>query len=111
MFTRSTYDSLRVLIYWGTVVLFLGVLPLCFHEPATNRNSIQFVRADPASQDFITAGLGIKQPLILSLDDRNRHREIVVPHHQDNAIQELGVGGHSHFFLRLSRKRGCSLFI
>ena len=43
MFSRRANDSLRVLVHLRTIVLFLGILVLCFRETTTNLNGIQFV--------------------------------------------------------------------
>ena len=74
MFPRRAEDSLRVLIYLGIIVLFLGVLFLRFDEAATDFNSIQFVGPDAPTQNFIASRFGIEVPFFPALYDRNRKR-------------------------------------
>ena len=63
MFPRRADDSLRVLVHLGIVVLFLSIFLLRFDETTANRNRVQFVCADTAIQNFLTALLGIEVPL------------------------------------------------
>jgi len=46
MFSRRADDSLCVLVHLRIIVLFLGILVLCFVETTTNLNGVQLVSAD-----------------------------------------------------------------
>src|SRR6266567_3516507 len=86
MFPRCADDSLRVLVYLGIIVLFLGVIFLRFDEAAADLNSVQFVGPDAPSQNFIASRLGVEVPLSLALHDRNRKRKIIVTHEENGAV-------------------------
>src|SRR6059058_3721746 len=63
------------------VVLLLGVLVLCFDKTTTNLNGIQFVRADPPIQYFLTAYLCIKGPLEICRASPGRTRVVLRQNH------------------------------
>src|SRR5580692_8080765 len=67
LFSRSTEDSLRVLIYPGIIVNLQSVFLLGIHKTATNLNGVQFVGSNPAKEDFLPARLSFEIPFAILL--------------------------------------------
>src|SRR5262249_9680336 len=76
MFSRRAEDTLCVLVYLRTIMLFLSILMLCLNETTTNLDNVQFVSADAPIQYFLTARFRIKRPLAFLLHDRDGKRKI-----------------------------------
>jgi hypothetical protein len=75
-------DALRVLVHDRPVVLLRGVRLLGLHIPAAKLDSGKLVAANPAEQDLLQAGRGVKSPLSGRIDDGNRERILLRTDHQ-----------------------------
>src|SRR4029077_15973682 len=111
MFSGSADDSLRILIHFGIVVLFQSVFLLRFHESATDRDRIQFIRSDAPVQNFFATNLHIEHPFSLLLYNRNRKREFIVTDRNDGAVWIFWIHSDGILFLRLGGKRDGFVFI
>ncbi len=60
MFSRRADNTLREFVDLRVIVFRLRVFVLRFYVPATDGNSIQFVRADATVKDFFATYLGIE---------------------------------------------------
>src|SRR5580765_2578884 len=74
--TRSANDSLRVLVH--AIVLFQSVFLLRFDETTADLDGVQFVLPDAAEKYLIASGLGIVEPLSISIDQRDGKRPGVI---------------------------------
>src|SRR4030095_17022877 len=87
--SRRADDLLRILIYFGVIMFLLRIFFLRIIEPATDRDCIEFIRANAAVQNFFLANLCIAYPLTLSFYDRNRQREVILPDFHNGVVALL----------------------
>jgi hypothetical protein len=60
LFPCSTDDPLRVLIHFGSIMLFLGILFLRLDISPADLNHIQFVGAYASKENLLTTSLGVE---------------------------------------------------
>ena len=81
------------------------VLILRFHEPAANLDRVQLVTPDPPRQDLLLALRRIEVPLAVALDNRNRHRPLVLARQQRLRCR-AAVHRHQSDLLCGARRKG-----
>ena len=91
MLSIGADDSLRILIYSGTVMFFHRILVLGFHVVTTDFDSIQFVAPNAPVQNFLTSCGSVEEPSSISLDDGDRQWPIVVSDNKSGAVRVLGI--------------------
>src|SRR5580704_16807868 len=111
LFSRSTEDSLRVLIYSGIIVNLQSIFLLGIHKTTADLKGVQFVGANPAKENFLPARLGFEIPFAILLDQRNRHGPLFLANNDDcpsrfGRVDRYGVLGTS-----LCRKRSSIVFV
>ena len=111
MLARCADNALRVLIHLRIVVFLLRIFVLRFIEPATDRDRVQLVCADPAIQNFFLTDLRVEEPFPLLFHDRNWARVVLLTDHENRVIGFLFIDIDRALFLRLFSKRDRAVLI
>src|SRR4030095_11107817 len=85
-------------------MLLSGVVLLCLDEAATNRDRVQFIRADATVKYFSSAFLRIKGPFAVSFYQRNGKRKVIVADRNAGAIRIFLIDLDRQLLLRFLGK-------
>src|SRR6476661_703634 len=105
----GTDNTLGILVHVVPFAWLKGIIMLRFHVAAADLNRVQFVSADAAVDELLTAGLAIKKPLATALHDRHRERPVLVAHEQECAAPVFRIDGDALLLTGLGGEVGSVL--
>ena len=90
---------------------FHRIFVLRFHVAAADINRIEFIRTDAPVEHLLAAGLGIKEPLTIFLDDGDRHRPVPVADDENGAVGVFRIDVDGVFLMRFRDKSENDVFV
>src|SRR6516164_8601932 len=98
-------DALGVLVNVIALPLLERVLVLRLNVAVADLDGVQLISADTAVEDFLATGFGVKNPLVVPLDDGYRKGPIFLADHKERSVCVFRVNRNSRLLASLRRKR------